>query len=76
MPDILYIILHHKTMRNYITHDTPIGPHKTRRQSPTPFSIHTFEHSGCEQKDGSGGQFKYSFIYSDFLQLCYLYEYQ
>jgi hypothetical protein len=58
-PRIIYIILYCKNVCYYITYNVPINPHKTRRRSPTLFSIYTFENLGCEQVDGPGDQHEY-----------------
>jgi hypothetical protein len=52
IPAVTIIVLCCKIVRNYITYDVPVEPHKTRRRSRTPFSMYTFENSDSTQRDG------------------------
>jgi len=66
------IIPYCKTVGNYIMYDVPFKPHKTRKWSPTPFSMYTFENSGSRKRGGENDQHKYPFFCSEFWYTYYL----
>ena len=47
VPSIIYPMLNRKNMHNYITYEVLTKSQKTRTRSPAPFSVYTFENSGC-----------------------------
>ena len=72
MSGIIHVVLYHNISHNYIKYDVSIKPHKTRRQSRTPFSLYTFENSGSRQRGSEKDQYKYLLPCSGFWYTCYL----
>lgn len=72
-PEIMYNVLFNSNTCIYVTHNVPIQPHKTCRQSSPSFSTYTFENSRYGGGTGLRGQRKYLFIISKNLHTHSLY---
>jgi len=50
MPEIIDVVLYHKSTYNYIRYNLPIQPHKTRRSSHPPFLKYALDNLGVRTK--------------------------
>jgi len=66
MPGILFLVLDHRNMCNYIMYYVPIDLCKIYSRSLTPFSRCALVNSGSQQKGGFVDQRKYLFIFLNF----------
>lgn len=59
IPEVIHIMLYHKTMRNYIKCEVPIELRKTRRRVHPSFSLYTFENWNPKHGGGENHRDKY-----------------